>query len=339
VIEEPAAPARSPRPSAAVAAVATFASVLVVLLAMLIGSALLFAGPEALWNAAGPVRLARFCALLALVTAYVAAALVIVVRGAREDFAALRAATAATPAQWGGHERRFRSARGAAAAALVGALAGVAIDRVGARVGDPFGDASWRGLLAWVLVLNVLLFAALAMLMRWSVLEIRSLRAIGRSVRVSLLDKSALAPFVRAGLRTSIAWLVGSSIATTLMLDVNVPWIVAAVVAITMALGIATLLLPSATVNARLEAEKRRELAWVRGEIERARRALEQDQAPADLARLPALLAWETRIERATTWPFDTPTLLRFSLLLLIPLGSWVGGALVERALGAVIGD
>ena len=330
---------RAPRPTAAVAAAATFVAVLLGLLAPLLGTTLLFAGRDALWNADGPVRLARFCVLLVLVTAYVAAALVTVVRGARDDFAALRAATLATPAQWSNFERRFRSARGSAIAALAGALAGIAIDRAGAGLGDPFGEIPWRGLVAWTLALNIVLFAALAVLMRWSVLEIRSLRAIGRNVRVSLLDQSALAPFVRAGLRTSIAWLIGSSLATTLMLDVNMPWLVAGVIAVTMALGIAALLLPSATVNARLEAEKRRELAWVRGEIERARRALEPDAAGADLARVPALLAWETRVERAATWPFDAPTLVRFSLLLLIPLGSWVGGALVERALGAVIGD
>jgi len=89
-----------------------------------------------------------------------------------------------------------------------------------------------------------------------------------------LLDKSALAPFVRAGLRGSIVWLVGSSLATSLMFDVNAPWLVGVVIAGTMALGIAALLLPSAGLNERLLAEKRRELAWVRGEIARAREAL-----------------------------------------------------------------
>ena len=182
--QDPAADGQTPRTGTAVAAGATFAGVRAVLLTLLVASALLFAGSEALWNADGPVRLARFCVLLALVTAYVAAALVIVVRGARDDFAALRAATAATPAQWSGFERRFRSARGSVLASLAGALAGLAIDRAGARLGDPFGEVPWSGLVAWTLVLNVLLFAALAVLMRWSVLEIWSLRAIGRSLPI-----------------------------------------------------------------------------------------------------------------------------------------------------------
>ena len=53
--------------------------------------------------------------------------------------------------------------------------------------------------------------------------------------------------------------------------------------------------------------------------------------------RLPGLLAFEKRIESVREWPFDAPTLTRFFLYVAIPLGSWVGGALVERLLGAVL--
>jgi hypothetical protein len=36
-------------------------------------------------------------------------------------------------------------------------------------------------------------------------------------------------------------------------------------------------------------------------------------------------------------WPFDAPTLARFLLYVAIPLGSWIGGALAERLLGAAL--
>lgn len=52
---------------------------------------------------------------------------------------------------------------------------------------------------------------------------------------------------------------------------------------------------------------------------------------------LADLLAWEARIERVAEWPFDTPTLLRFALALLVPLGSWLGGALAQLAIERVI--
>jgi hypothetical protein len=53
--------------------------------------------------------------------------------------------------------------------------------------------------------------------------------------------------------------------------------------------------------------------------------------------RLPGLLAYEARVERVREWPFDLPVLLRFGLYVLILLGSWVAGALVERALGLAL--
>jgi hypothetical protein len=36
-------------------------------------------------------------------------------------------------------------------------------------------------------------------------------------------------------------------------------------------------------------------------------------------------------------WPFDAPIRLRFTLFLLLPLGSWLGGALVERAVDTLL--
>ena len=54
-------------------------------------------------------------------------------------------------------------------------------------------------------------------------------------------------------------------------------------------------------------------------------------------ARLPGLIAYMNQIESVREWPFDAPTLTRFFLYVAIPLGSWLGGALVERLLGAAL--
>jgi hypothetical protein len=119
-----------------------------------------------------------------------------------------------------------------------------------------------------------------------------------------------------------------------LLVDAAVPGVVAAVIAGTLALGVASLLLPSRGIHQRLREGKRVELARVRQAIERSSRELFEPEDPAAPDRqppLPALLAWEARIESVREWPFDTPTLVRFALFLLIPLGSWLGGAVVER--------
>ena len=45
------------------------------------------------------------------------------------------------------------------------------------------------------------------------------------------------------------------------------------------------------------------------------------------------MVAYKTMIENIRNWPFDNPSLTRFALYLLIPIGSMIGGALVERGL------
>jgi hypothetical protein len=46
---------------------------------------------------------------------------------------------------------------------------------------------------------------------------------------------------------------------------------------------------------------------------------------------LTDLVTYKTQVESTREWSFDSSTLLRFGLYLLIPVGSMVGGALVER--------
>ena len=50
------------------------------------------------------------------------------------------------------------------------------------------------------------------------------------------------------------------------------------------------------------------------------------------------LVAYETRVASIATWPFDLSTLLRFALYVALGLGSWLGAAMVERLVSAVLG-
>jgi hypothetical protein len=49
---------------------------------------------------------------------------------------------------------------------------------------------------------------------------------------------------------------------------------------------------------------------------------------------LAELLAYEHFLQHLPTTPFDQRNRIRFVLYLALPLGSWLGGALVERAVG-----
>ena len=59
---------------------------------------------------------------------------------------------------------------------------------------------------------------------------------------------------------------------------------------------------------------------------------------PAERGRLADLLAWRSHIESISESPIDTSSFLRFSLYLLIPLGSWSASAIVERIINSFLG-
>jgi hypothetical protein len=104
-------------------------------------------------------------------------------------------------------------------------------------------------------------------------------------------------------------------------------------------LAIAVFVLPVRGLRRQIRARKAEKLAQLRDEIrgDEERIANLGPESAGASTRLPALLAFEKRIESVREWPFDAPTLTRFFLYVAIPLGSWIGGALVERLLGVAL--
>jgi hypothetical protein len=101
----------------------------------------------------------------------------------------------------------------------------------------------------------------------------------------------------------------------------------------------AVFVLPVRGLRRQIRARKAEELVRIREEIRRDRELVAKLGAESIEAggRLPGLLAYVNQIESVREWPFDAPTLTRFFLYVAIPLGSWLGGALVERLLGAAL--
>jgi hypothetical protein len=101
-------------------------------------------------------------------------------------------------------------------------------------------------------------------------------------------------------------------------------------------------------VHHRIRASKRAELERVTEAIRRERDHLlgthevakpgELQEAPATQdARLASLIAYRGLIEEVREWPYDASILLRFVLVVSLALGSWLGGAIVERLLDTAI--
>jgi hypothetical protein len=173
------------------------------------------------------------------------------------------------------------------------------------------------------------------------VLDARRLSALADQLTgFDLLDLQPLAPFSRQGLRVALLPLVLVSIWAILVRDQGFAPIVAAGALGALALASSALLLPVRGVHRRLRREKSAEIARVRAALRGERGALAASQVRgwAGVVSLADLLAYEARVLSVPEWPFDLPTLFRFGLYLLIPLGSWLGGAFAERLLGYLLG-
>ena len=164
-------------------------------------------------------------------------------------------------------------------------------------------------------------------------------RASRHLAPIDLLDLRPLAPFARQGLANAF-WTVGLfSIIALFVLEVGFVSVVAWGGTLPLAVVIASLVLPVRGVHRRIREQKEAELDRVRAAIRGDRSSLVDSRiaGQADAISLADLIAYEARIEKVREWPFDAPTMLRFALYLAIPLGSWFGGALVERLLGAAL--
>jgi hypothetical protein len=277
--------------------------------------------------------------VLAAVFAYAGVAPAFTRKGVRADLRSLETALGDAPGAAAEALEPVVSQGGRAvrnAAAGLGLLMGVAITFYpgiwAAGRPPPWSDPE----LSWGLLRNAALFT---LLLRFLALELQvsgALSRLGReSVRVDLLDLEPLTPFTHHGMRSVLRYGVLVAILAWMALGPGkVDWLVASLLG-HLGIGLAVLLMPVRGVHRRIRAAKHAELARVRAQLRRSRAELLEgrDTSP----RLSELLAWEARVERTAEWPFDAPTALRFLLLLAIPLGSWLGGALVERLLDTLL--
>jgi hypothetical protein len=288
----------------------------------------------------------RFDLGIALVLAFVVWAVLAEPRGTARDLTGLRPILDCSDAEFAALLQEARSAGHGVVAVLLGAGVGLGVVLLSLwatpRAGTDLPPTLLLDLqLAWSIALTAGLFGLMGRLTLASIRVSRLFAELGRRrVRLRLLDPGSLQPFARRGLRSASYWFIGSGIAMLLLVDARAPGVIVPVIAGTLALGAVSLLLPSRGIHQQLREAKRAELARVRQAIERGSRELfepEEAAAPDRQPPLPALLAWEARIESVREWPFDTPTLVRFALFLLIPLGSWLGGAVVERIVDLVL--
>jgi len=193
----------------------------------------------------------------------------------------------------------------------------------------------------WIAVRNFVNWWVAARAMLLELMLGRAFSRLGdRLASVDLLDRSPLAPFVRRALRNVLLWMLLAAFLSLTYLGEG--WASDLMVLALVALGgfaLAAFLLPLTGPHRRIRGLKRAELARVRAAIRETREqtlARSAEEQPAG-GRLADLVSYEARIASVAEWPIDASTLLRLALYLAIGLGSWVGAALVERALDTAL--
>jgi hypothetical protein len=231
---------------------------------------------------------------------------------------------------------------------VLGAAGAVAIASAFATVLSPGIWAEGR-MPAWTHTTVLWLFARNAVVwwivLRGLALELVVARRFSRLAeqveRVDVLDGRAFAPFARRALRSVLLWMLLA--AWDSLTYVGPGWAVGGL----LTLGLVTLagfafaafLLPLRGPPPRLREAKARELARVRGTLAAVREhVLAADPRGLAGGRLADLVAYEARVDGASTWPLEASTLARFGLYLALGLGSWVGAGLVQHFLERAIG-
>jgi hypothetical protein len=149
---------------------------------------------------------------------------------------------------------------------------------------------------------------------------------------VDLLDRRWLAPLASQALFSSLLWLLVPALWAVNLVDSPFLLVVPAVTLLCAAVGTAALLLPTRGVRRRLAEAKERELAAAHAALRGDASALGGSLLAARPERpgVADLVAWLRYVEDLSTSPFTQATRLRFGLYLALPLGSWLGGALVD---------
>jgi len=203
-------------------------------------------------------------------------------------------------------------------------------------------DAS-AGMWAWFILRELVCDVAFMSVVAWLVaVATRMSQLAPAPERIRLLATAELSPFAQHGVRLALFTLLYWAIwvPSIFFMGEGIARPIAAILASGMVFSGISLWLPTRAIRANVHAAKQTELAQVRRSIEQARSAaLDASRGDSDAAatRLTGLLAYEQRIADVSESLIDARTLGRVAIYLLIPLASWIGGALVERVVDAAL--
>jgi hypothetical protein len=267
------------------------------------------------------------------------------VRGAERDLSQLGPALELGPEALADVSRELLSVP--ARVLRIGTIVALAIASLDLWIGSAYAELHTfdTASIAWLVTREILYDLLFFRVFAWAVVVALRLSRLAReSVRVRLFDLATLRPFTQNGVRLTFFWLLMWAI------WVPVPFVgifgadallpLALLLATGITLSAIAIALPTRGARHCVRRAKATELAEVRGAIALDRGAALDANHPdrdAAAARLPGLLAYEARVDGISESLLDTQSLRRLGFYLLIPLASWVGGAMIERLVDAVL--
>jgi len=220
---------------------------------------------------------------------------------------------------------------------LVGAssflLIGVVVTN--ATTPEPVNPWDWRGWnydVFWHRATTVLFVWWIGCFCYVIVVESARLSRLTDSAKpVDLLDMRPYQPLIRQGLTNALLVIGMVSVMSLLGVESRYwPALLGFWITFTVLAWIG-LMLPLRGIRKQIRIAKDQELDWCEQRVRESRDALKSHDG--EQGSMVEIFAYRTMIENIRNWPFDNSTLVRFTLYLLIPFGSWLGGAFVERGL------
>jgi hypothetical protein len=216
-----------------------------------------------------------------------------------------------------------------ALASMIGALAGLVVVYISV---PRIVLIDYPAVFAWQCAMITLLCV---LFMRGAVQTSRTWRnlryIIDHALRIDLLHVDKLSVIGRQTARQALVWFSTAAVVCLYFVGGDSGLTTIPILILCTGLGVWIFLHPMSGVHHRIRAAKAAELDRVRDEIGEASRREASDAQAA--ARLPGLIAYETRIQTVREWPFDQSTLIRVATYVLIPAIPWFGEAIVSEVL------
>lgn len=195
---------------------------------------------------------------------------------------------------------------------------------------DPWEWQSWNYDVTWHRLTTVFFVWWLGCLCYVTVMESLRLSRLSEGIKsLDLLELHPYEPLIRQGLTNALLIIGVVSVMSLLGVESRYWPALVGFWIMFIVLAWAGLMLPLRGIRKKIKSTKHKELDWCRLALKTARDELKT--GTEGRKSIAELAAYRSIIENLRNWPFDNPTLVRFFLYLLIPLGSWLGGAFVER--------